>query len=91
MKISNMMGERGNNIANQFIINDSEFTAFQSYNSIIVKTTFEDGKRKVYLDEKYWDYSKTTSKYRNLFLGEDTKTTRTKIKDGTYELVNLNQ
>jgi len=90
MKIENMTGEKGNKIANQFMIYTPEATYFQSYNSIIVKTTFEDDKRKIYLDENYWDYSKTTSKYRNLFLGEDTKTTRAKIKSGQYTLVNLN-
>ena len=67
-----------------------EATFFQSYNSIIVKTTFEEGKRKVYLDNNTWDYSKTTSKYRNQFLGESTKETQKKIKSGEYTLINLN-
>ena len=90
MKVSNMTGNNGNEIANQFIIYDSEFTVFQSYNSIIVKTCFEDGKRKVYLDENTWDYSKTTGKYRNIFLGETKKETEKKIKSGEYILTNLN-
>ena len=58
----------------------------QSYDSIIVK--IEDGK--TYLDSNYWDYSRTTSKYRNLFLGEDKKRTEKKIKEGIYILTNLN-
>lgn len=90
MKVTNMTSNNGNKIPNQFIINDSEFTAFQSYDSIIVKTTFEDGKRVVYLDKNAWNYSKTTSKYRNLFLGETSKETEQKIKDGIYKLVDLN-
>jgi hypothetical protein len=90
MKIQNMTNGNGNKVANQFIIFDSEYTAFQSYDSVIVKTVFEDGKRQVYLDEKYWNYSKTTSKYRNQFLGETTKETERKIKDGTYKLADLN-
>jgi len=85
-----MIGEHGNKVKNQFIINTSEATFFQSYDSIIVKNCFEDGKRKVYLDKTYWDYSKTTGKYRNLFLGEDLKTTRQKIKGGEYTLTDLN-
>jgi len=85
-----MISSNGNKIANQFIVNDSEFTLFQSYDSVIIKTTFEDGKRKVFLDETYWDYSKTTSRYRNLFLGETTKEIKEKIKSGEYELINLN-
>ena len=90
MKISNFKSSKGNKVANQFIINTPEYTLFQSYNSVIVKTTFEEGKRVVYLDEYYWDYSKTTGKYRNQFLGEDKKATELKIKNNIYKLANLN-
>jgi hypothetical protein len=90
MKISNFTSNKGNKIANQFIIFDSEFTLFQSYDSVIIKTTFEDGKRVVYLDSHYWDYSKTTGKYRNQFLGETKKETELKIKNNIYKLTNLN-
>jgi hypothetical protein len=90
MKISNFESKKGNKVQNQFIIHTPEFTLFQSYNSTIIKTTFEDGKRVVYLDEYYWDYSKTTGKYRNQFLGEDKKTTESKIKNNIYKLANLN-
>lgn len=91
MKVQNMTGARGNKVANQFIIFDSEFTAFQSYATIIVKTVFEDGKRQVYLDENSWDYSRTTGKYRNLFLGETKAETEKKIKSGVYKLADLNK
>jgi hypothetical protein len=90
MKVQNMTSGRGNKIANQFIIFDKDFTVFQSYDSVIVKTTFEDGERVVYLDENKWDYSKTTGKYRNEFLGETKKETEKKIKNGTYKLADLN-
>lgn len=90
MRISNMQTNRGNPAANQFIIFDSEYTMFKSYDSNIVKTVFEDGKRKVYLDEYYWDYSVTTTRYRNQFLGETTKETRAKIASGEYTLIDLN-
>ena len=90
MKISNFTNSKGNKVANQFIINDSEFTLFQSYDSVIIKTTFEGGKRVVYLDSYYWDYSKTTGKYRNLFLGESKKETQNKINNNIYKLTNLN-
>jgi hypothetical protein len=86
MKVSNMTSSNGNKVANQFIIESEDGTYLQSYNSIIVKDT----KGKIYLDEKYWNYSTTTSKYRNLFLGETTKETLKKIKSGEYELTNLN-
>lgn len=90
MKVNNMTSSKGNKIANQFILHTPEATFFQSYNSIIVKTTFEDGERVTYLDEYYWNYSRTTSKYRSLFLGENTKETEQKIKEGKYKLANLN-
>ena len=76
-----------NGIPNQFIITqDNGDILFQSYESIIVKKS----KGKIYLDPVYWDYSKTTGKYRNICLGEDKKTTEQKIKSGEYILTNLN-
>jgi hypothetical protein len=88
-KVSNMTSSNGNTIANQFEITDENGNLFfQSYNSIIVKI---DRKNRItYLDETYWDYSKTTGKYRNMFLGETKKETEQKIKDGIYILTNLN-
>ena len=79
----------GRAVANQFIIEYEgikPFRLFKSYDSIIV-IEYEG---KVYLDEGTWDYSVTTGKYRNIFLGEGIKETREKIKDGTYILANLN-
>ena len=82
---------------NQFIINDGDVEWLQSYESIIVKRLsdlnayIEPDKTYIYLDQKYWNYSKTTSKYRNKFLGETTKETQAKIDSGEYILTNLNQ
>ena len=45
---------------------------------------------KIQLDEYYWDYSHTTGKYRNQFLGENKAETEANIKSGEYKLVNLN-
>ena len=90
MRIENMRSNSsGREVANQFIIFDDEgCTFFQSYNSIIVKIDRKN--RKVFLDEFYWDYSKTTGKYRNQFLGESKAETEKKIKSGEYILTNLN-
>lgn len=88
MKVENMKGKNGREIPNQFIIFTPEATYFQSYKSIIVKTTFENGKRVVYLGND-WQYSRTTAKYRNQFLGETTKEIEAKIKQGVYTVVNL--
>ena len=77
----------GNPVANQFIIYTDKGTYFQSYNSVIA---FRDNERKITLDEYYWDYSRTTGKYRNQFLGEGIADTRAKIELGVYKLADLN-
>ena len=92
IKVSNIQSNKGNEIANQFIIKDTEnnTTYFQSYNSIIVKIERDFDNTSIFLDEIYWNYSKTTSKYRSIFLGEATEVTKSKIKSGEYILTNLN-
>ena len=87
MKVENMVNNKGNKIANQFTIRDETGITFQSYNSIIAHV---DTSGNVTLDVSYWDYSTTTGKYRNLFLGETRKETQKKIESGEYKLVNLN-
>jgi len=68
---------------NQFVVSDDHGNRFlQSYDSIIVKI---DKEGKTSLGEN-WDYSKTTGKYRNLYLGETKKETEAKIKSGEYKL-----
>jgi len=87
LKVRNMTSPRsGNEVANQFIIDAKDGTYFQSYNSMIAKETSKG----LYLDEKYWDYSTTTSKYRNQFTGLTTAETKAGIKNGTIKLVDLN-
>jgi hypothetical protein len=90
MRVKNMTSPNGNFVANQFIIIDNNATYFQSYNSIIAKIEMVEGSKKVFLDEYYYNYSRTTSKYRNLFLGEVTKDIEKKIKEKEYTLTNLN-
>jgi len=87
-KVENFKSNRsGNPIANQFRITLQNGTEiFQSYNSIIaVKVN-----GLTFLDRTCWNYSNTTSRYRKEFLNEDTKTTKQKIKDDVYILMNLN-
>ena len=71
---------------NQFIILENNRTIFQSYDSIIA--VIENGNTT--LDVNKWDYSKTTGKYRNIFLNETKKKTDLKIKNGIYRLSDLN-
>lgn len=85
MEITKMRSPKGNIVPNQFDITIDNRRIFKSYESNIVM--IRNGK--VYLDSYYWNYSSTTSKYRNIFLGEDKKTTETKIKSGEYILTDL--
>jgi len=87
IKVRNMFGQSGRAIPNQFIINTPKGVYFQSYRSIIA---FTPNNGKTVLDQYYWDYSRTTGKYRNEFLGEYIEETRNKIKKGEYKLMNLN-
>ena len=82
-----MVSEKGNDIPNQFKIITPQGIYFQSYSSIIA---FVDNNNNVFLDEDYWNYSRTTSKYRNIFLKENTEQTKYSIKTGEYELTELN-
>jgi len=89
VRVENLESESsGRAIANQFEIFDrGKAVNFQSYQSIIVKIS----KGKTYLDKNKWNYSNTTSRYRNQFLRETTKETKAKIKSGEYKLVDLNK
>lgn len=89
IRVTNIEGKNGNTVKNQFIIRTPEGKYFQSYNSIIVFIPYKH-LSKIELDERYWNYSKTTSKYRNIFLNETIKETKEKLKNGTYVLKNLN-
>ena len=87
MKAYNLTSNNGNKIPNQLEIIDNNGTKyFQSYNSIIIKQTINN----TYLDSYYYNYSRTTSKYRYIFLNETTKEIEDKIKKGLYKLTNLN-
>jgi len=74
-------------VPEQYVIDHEKSIYFQSFNSIIAAKI----KGKIFLDAEKWNYSKTTGKYRNLFLNEDIKTTREKIASGEYKLINLNE
>ena len=81
----------GRDIPNQFIITTEDRKIFQSYDSIIaVKINMGNEKDYITLDKIYWDYSRTTGKYRNQFLGEDINITIIKIISGEYRLADLN-
>jgi len=93
MKVKNITSNNGNKIANQFIITDDIGNKyFQSYSTVIVKKTNPYYQpQTIELDQKYWNFSNTTGKYRNIFLGETIKDTKAKIKSGEYILTDLNK
>jgi len=92
MKVENITSNNGNKIANQFVITDNhkmgnKIEYFQSYNSMIAKKIYDNIGAYVvetYLDQKYWNYSNTNGKYRNIFLGETKTQTKKKIKYEEY-------
>ena len=86
-EVENMRSSNGNAVANQFIITSGSKTVFQSYGSVICVIEGDT----VTLDRVYWDYSQTTGKYRNQFLGETKADTQKKIDSGVYKLANLNE
>lgn len=100
MKIKQFEGNHGP-VKNQFLITEKgegwngnfiKRETFQSYDSIIaIRTVWSDGKVEIILDQDKWDYSTTTGKYRNIFLGEGTEDTRKKIVTGVYKLEDLNK
>ena len=60
----------------------------KSYNKTIAKKHY--GKQKVIIDLRYYNYSASTGKHRNYFLGETLKDTDKKIKNGEYQTADLN-
>lgn len=88
VKVRSMMSPRtGNPVANQFIITVDHTQYFQSYNTVIAKKQYGVP---LVLDRNAWDYSRTTSKYRNEFLDMTTSEIKQAIADWSIILDNLN-
>ena len=94
MKVENMRSNRGNKVPNQFIITTetpegNKVEYLQSYQTIIAKKIYDNLGCYVvetFLDKNAYNYSVTTAKYRNSFLGVSSKDF--KAKD--YILTDLN-
>jgi hypothetical protein len=67
--------------------NDNGDRVLRSYAVIVARKSPGIG---IFLDEKYWDYSVTTSTHIGMFLGESMREVRKKIKQGIINLTNLN-
>ena len=76
---------------NMMIIHDDMSSSLISYNKCIAKKDNSTLFPLIVLDSIFWNYSKTTGKHRNIFLGETMKITQAKIDNGIYKLANLNK
>ena len=87
MKITALTTSSGNTAKNQYVITTEGGRFYQSYDTIIACI---DNNGRITLDTN-WNYSVTTSKYRNIFLGETSKETEKKVESGIYKVANLNR
>lgn len=71
--VNNLKSNSSREIPNQFFLEFENGSIFQSYGSIIVVRLFGD--LVTYLGDD-WDYSVTTSKYRNDFCSHNTREIR---------------
>lgn len=84
--VTNLINSNGRAVVNQFVITDGAKTTFQSYNSDIVMI---DSSKKTLKFGSDYKYSRTTMKYRNMFLSDyfntsvDTKMVDKAVKDGS--------
>jgi hypothetical protein len=92
--ICNMETGKGGRAVNQFEIFYENGVMFKSYNSIIAIKFYRSDvamgnlfppkfSEKTFIG-RFYDYSKTTNKYRCQFLDEFIKETRAKMKSGEY-------
>ena len=66
LHVSNLVSPRtGKTVSNQFVIDSSRYSFFQSYDSLI--GVYDKKERRITLGCK-WDYSKTTLKYLHEWL-----------------------
>jgi len=89
MKVENMVSQAGNPVPNQFIIRDDKGNRiFQSYNVIVAKV---DKEGQIHLDSRYWDYSRTTTRYLNIFLRAKPGELKRAVREGKIVPEDLNK
>ena len=93
--VEQMTSRSGNVVPNQTILSDMTGKTFVSYGSKIVyqsKDRASDGlPLEIIVDENYWDYSRTTGKYRNEFMNMGVQDVRDHIKEGRIQVGHLNR
>lgn len=83
MQVQNMVSRKGNKVANQFEIYGNGCIVFQSYQTVIAAIK----NRVLYVDKAY--YSRTTSKYLNIFKCDHERAYDTVVELDNAELNSL--
>lgn len=78
-----MKSTKGNKVANQFILEYGNFTAFQSYSTLIA--VYDNKNDTLYQDEN--SYSVTTSKYLNMFIKQYQPLTISKVDNNSLHRI----
>ena len=93
--VEQMTSRSGNVVPNQVILSEMSGKTFVSYGSKIVYLSNNRGSDglplEIIVDETYWDYSRTTGKYRNEFMDMGVQEVRNHIKTGRIKVGNLNR
>lgn len=72
MNVENIENGKGNKVANQFIITDTNKKVFQSYKTKIATLEQYVPVDTLVLNGNWWNYSATTRKYFKQFINEET-------------------
>ena len=86
--IQNMKTNSGGYASNQFIVYSTEGVYFISYQSVIAFKPINSITK--YIGNDY-DYSRTTMRYLQKFLGHDIKETRKRLEAGVYKKLTKEQ
>ena len=93
-KPKRMIGRSGSPVRNHWLIDVGHGVALQSYNSIVAfrftRKLGKFNKGDVLLDRGTWNCSRTTARYRKIFLREGIAKTTRKVHTGEYKLKSLN-
>jgi len=79
-----MKSNKGRTVPNQYVMRLNNCNVFQSYETVIAIHDYKENV--VYLNEDYYDYSRTTARYRNKFFDLTTKEIKEKIKEKQFLL-----
>ena len=90
VKIEPLRTTRGGVARNHYVIYTEDGKYLSSYGRIVVYIP-NDPSEKTALDKNFYDFSKTTSTYRNIFLKIPSPSVRASIDKGMFLLTNLNQ